>query len=95
MLVDYFTSPGGSNEALRVFLARDLTEVAAAERFSREAEELDLTYRWVPLDDAVEAVLGGRLHNPSTVIGLLAAARERDRGFAGLRPASAPWPERR
>lgn len=33
VLVDYFTTPGGSNEALRVFLARDLSPVPDDERF--------------------------------------------------------------
>ena len=48
---------------------------------------------WAPLDDLVEAVLDGRLHNPTLVAGVLAAwtARQRD-GFASLRPADAAWP---
>lgn len=95
VLVDYFTTPGGSNEALRVFLARDLAPVADAERFVREAEELDMPLRWVPFDEAVAAVLAGDLHNPSAVAGILAAAACRAGGWAGLRPADTPWPERR
>lgn len=95
VLVDYFTTPGGSNEALRVFLARDLSPVPDDERFEREAEELDMEVRWVPLDDAVAAVLGGALHNPSAVVGILAAATSRAGGWTSLRPADAPWPERR
>lgn len=95
VLVDYFTTPGGSNEALRVFLARDLSPVPDDERFEREAEELDMELRWVPLDDAVAAVLGGALHNPSAVVGILAAATSRAGGWTSLRPADAPWPERR
>lgn len=95
VLVDYYTTPGGSNEALRVFLARDLTPVAEDERHEREAEERDMEARWVPLDDAVTAVLGGRVHNPSAVVGILAAATSRAGGWASLRPADAPWPERR
>jgi len=95
VLVDYFTTPGGSNEALRVFLARGLSAVPEAERFEREAEELDMELRWVPLDEAVDAVLAGRVHNPSAVAGVLAAAASRAGGWASLRPADAPWPERR
>ena len=47
------------------------------------------------LEDLVDAVLDGRLHNPTLVSGVLAAwtARQRD-GFAGLRPADAPWSAR-
>ncbi len=48
---------------------------------------------WVPLDEARDAVLSGRLHNPTTVAGVLAACASRDQGWASLRPADAPWPE--
>jgi ADP-ribose pyrophosphatase len=95
VLVDYFTTPGGSNEALRVFLARDLSPVPDDERFEREAEELDMELRWVRLDEALRGVLAGELHNPSAVVGILAAAASRADGWASLRPADAPWPERR
>lgn len=95
VLVDYFTTPGGSNEALRVFLARDLAPVPPELRFDREAEELDMPQRWVPLDEAASAVLAGALHNPSAVVGILAAVAARAAGWATLRPADAPWPERR
>ncbi|MDT0166168.1 NUDIX hydrolase [Actinotalea sp. AC32] len=89
-LVDYRTTPGGSDEHVRVFLARDLTPVADADRHEREDEERDMEVRWVPLDEAVDAVLGGSLHNPSTVAGVLAAAAARARGWSDLRPADAP-----
>jgi len=42
--------------------------------------------RWVPLDEAVTAVLAGRLRNPSAVVGVLAAAACRARGWSDLRP---------
>ena len=86
-LVDYLTTPGGSDEAIRVFLARDLQPVPEAERHVRVAEESDMELRWVPLDEAVAAVLAGQLRNPSTVVGELAAAAARARGWSGLRPA--------
>ena len=89
VLVDYFTSPGGSSEPLRVFLARELRD--ADEAFDREDEEATMEYAWVRLDDALTMVLDGRLHNPSAVIGVLAAHASRGRGWAGLRPADAPW----
>ncbi len=89
VLVDYFTSPGGSTEPLRIFLARDLRD--ADEAFDREDEEATMEYAWVGLDDALTMVLDGRLHNPSAVIGVLATHAARARGWAGLRPANAPW----
>ena len=88
-LGDYFTSPGGSPEPLRIFLARDLR--AADEVFDREDEEATMEYAWVRLDDALTMVLDGRLHNPSAVIGVLATHAARGRGWSGLRPADAPW----
>jgi ADP-ribose pyrophosphatase len=93
VLIDYFGSPGGLSEALRVFLARDLTGVLHDERFTREGEELGMPVGWVDLDEAHEAVLAGRLHNPSAVTGILAAHAARARDWATLRPQDAPWPE--
>lgn len=95
VLCDYLTSPGGNNEALRVFLARDLSPVPEAERHTREDEEIDMELRWVPLDDVVAAVLRGDVHNPSAVVGVLAASAARQAGWTTLRDADVPWPERR
>ena len=89
VLVDYFTSPGGSTEPLRIFLARDLRD--ADEAFEREDEEATMEYAWVSLDDALTMVLDGRLHNPSAVIGVLATHAARARRWGGLRPTDAPW----
>lgn len=91
VLVDYFTTPGGSTESLRVYLARDVSDVPHADRHERADEERDMTVRWVPLDEAVAAVHDGRLHNPSAVVGILAAASARAAGWTPLRPADAPW----
>jgi ADP-ribose pyrophosphatase len=93
VLVDYFSSPGGMDEALRVYLARGLSHVPEGDRHEREGEELGMPVRWVDLDQAQEAVLTGRIHNPSAVVGILAAHAARDRGWATLRPHDAPWPE--
>jgi ADP-ribose pyrophosphatase len=92
VLVDAFTSPGMTDEAIRIYLARDV-RTADEPRFEATDEERDMPVRWVPLDDAVDAVLQGRLHNPMAVMGLLATDRARDDAFAGLRPADAPWPQ--
>ncbi len=87
LLVDFFSTPGGSDERIRVYLARQLSVVPDDERFVREDEEADLVPAWVPLDDAVRAVLDGRLHSPTAVAGVLAAAAARRRGWTTLRPA--------
>jgi ADP-ribose pyrophosphatase len=95
VLVDLFTTPGILQESLRIYLARDLTAVDAPDGFTREGEEAHMDTVWASLDDLVDAVLDGRLHNPTVVSGVLAAwtARQRD-GFMSLRPADAAWPAR-
>jgi 8-oxo-dGDP phosphatase len=90
LLADYFTTPGGSDEAIRVYLARGLT--AAPGVHAREDEEADMEVRWVPLDACVDAVLDRRVGNPSLTVAVLAAHVARDRGWASLAPADAPWP---
>ena len=94
VLVDFYNSPGGSTEAFRCNLARGLHEVPHADRHEREHEERGMVPAWVPLAEARDLVLAGRLHNPTTVSGILAAAAARDAGWDSLRPADAPWPER-
>ncbi len=93
VLIDWFNSPGGMTEALRLYLARGVSLVPEAERHQREAEELGMDVRWVPLEQARDAVLTGRLHNPGAVVGVLAACEARAQGWRTLRPADAPWPE--
>ena len=92
VLVDFFNSPGSSSEAIRIYLARGLTEVPHHERHERTDEEAEIEFHWIALDVAVASVLEGRLHNPSAVVGILAAAAAKADGFGGLRPADAPWP---
>ena len=91
VLVDVWSSPGMTDEAYRVFLARDVHEV---QRDVQEHEELELTSSWVDLDDAVRQVLDGRLTNAMACLGVMAADLAARGGFEGLRPADTPWPAR-
>ncbi|PIE26693.1 MAG: ADP-ribose pyrophosphatase [Micrococcales bacterium] len=93
VLADWWNSPGGSQEAFRLFLARGLGAVPPAERHQRTHEEQGMPVVWVPLSDAVNAVLAGRLGSPTAVAGLLAAWAARQRNWDTLRPADAPWPQ--
>ncbi|MFH8618599.1 NUDIX domain-containing protein [Streptomyces sp. NPDC017979] len=94
VLVDVYTTPGGCDEAVRIFLARDLS-VAEGERYAVSEEEADMELARVPLQDLVRGVLAGELHNNCLVVGALAAAAARaGEGFDALRPAEAPWPAR-
>ncbi|MGQ0630490.1 MAG: NUDIX domain-containing protein [Sporichthyaceae bacterium] len=95
VLVDAYTSPGCSDEAVRIYLARG-TRAVEGEHVPGLHEEADLELRWVALTDLVHGVLAGELHNPLTVMGVLAlhAAMARPGGLAALRPPDAPWSDR-
>jgi 8-oxo-dGTP pyrophosphatase MutT (NUDIX family) len=71
-LLSIFTTPGGNDEVVHLFLARGLSPVGSAH--AREAEEADIRVEWIPLQDAVDGVLQGRLRNGILAVGLLAAA---------------------
>ncbi|MGW0208357.1 NUDIX domain-containing protein [Streptomyces sp. NPDC003233] len=94
VLTDVYTTPGGCDEAVRIFLARDLSE-AEGERFEAEHEETDMEHARVPVEELVRRVLAGDVHNNCLVVGVLSlvAARGGD-GLDALRPADAPWPAR-
>ncbi|MDR7190345.1 ADP-ribose pyrophosphatase [Microbacterium sp. BE35] len=82
-LVSIFTTPGGNDEIVHLFLARGLTP--ATEVHAREDEEADIRLEWLPLADAVAGILAGRLRNGILAVGLLAAAerlRQADPGGA-------------
>lgn len=90
-LVDLYTSPGMSDERIRVFLARDLTKIPEEENgFVHRHEEIGMPVEWVPLADAVEKALMGMIHNSPAVAGILAAYAASVEGFGLMRPADAP-----
>ena len=91
VLVDVVASPGFSDEAVRVFLARRLADVGRPA--GGDDEEADLSVVRVPLTDAVRQALAGEIVNASTVAGLLAAQAVLA-GTAQPRPVDASWPDR-
>lgn len=95
VLVDYLTSPGCLQESLRIYVARGLTRVDRPEGFVVEHEEADMDAALVALDDLVDAIYGGRVQNPTMVVGALAAyAALRTGRFDELRTPDAAWPAR-
>ena len=80
-LVSVFSTPGGSNEVIHLFLATGLS--TAPHAHAREEEEVDIRIEWVPLADAVTAVLEGRMRNAILIMGVLTAAERLRRGTAG------------
>ncbi|WP_374103695.1 NUDIX domain-containing protein [Streptomyces sp. ISL-86] len=96
VLADFYASPGGSDEAVRVFLARDVSEADGDRYADSGSEEADMEVAWAPLGDLVRGVLAGELSNPGLVTGVLAlsAALASEGGLATLRPGLSPWPAR-
>lgn len=92
LLLDYLSSPGFTDEGLRIYLARGLTPVPVADRFVRHGEELGMPTQWVPLDELHDAVLRGEVGNAALIIGVLAAQAGREREWSTLRPADTPLP---
>lgn len=93
VLVDFFTTPGGVNESIRVYLARDLTAAQPDADFVVEGEEAHMEVLRVRYEDLIAGVLAGRVQSPSMVAGVLAYAAARN-NLEQLRPADAPWPAR-
>ncbi len=91
VLLDVVPSPGFSDESVRVYLARGLTDVGRPDL--GDDEESDITVRWVSLPVAVRMVLSGTIVNGVTAAAVLAA-----QAVVGSptekRPADAPWPDR-
>lgn len=90
LLIDIALSPGFCDEAVRVFLARGLSDVG---RPPAAHEEADLSVHWVPLPTAVDRVLAGEIANATAVSGVLAAHAAIVDGKS-TRGVDAPWPDR-
>ena len=61
VLVDLLTSPGFSDEAVRIYLAEGLSAAAVPDGFEAAHEEADMGRHWVPLPDLVATVLSGEV----------------------------------
>ena len=95
VLVDVYTTPGGCDEAVRIFLARDLSE-AEGERFEVSEEEADMELARVPLRGARARACwpASCTTTASSWACCRCAARSSGDGLDALRPAEAPWPAR-
>jgi ADP-ribose pyrophosphatase len=91
LLLDLHTSPGFSDETIRIYLARDLAPAPDTGHVAT-GEEAELSVSRVALDEAVAMTLRGEITNAAAVAGLLAAGQVSRDGWAGLRPADEPWP---
>ena len=90
VLIDVASSPGFTDEVVRVYLAEGLTDVG---RPDAHDEEADLTVHWFHITEAEQMVLRGEVVNAVAASGILAAyAAVVDN--QSTRPPAAPWPDR-
>ena len=95
VLVDLFTTPGANQESLRIYLATRLSAAPVPTDFAAEHEEADMEVCWAARTDLVDAVLAGRLQNPTMVAGVLALEVARLSGrLDDLREPDADWQAR-
>jgi 8-oxo-dGDP phosphatase len=90
VLVDLDSTPGFSDESVRVYLATGLTEI---DRPEAHDEEADMTLQWYPLAQAAHQVLSGEIVNAIAVAGIL-AAQAVTTGFSQARPVDSPWQDK-
>lgn len=90
VLADFMTSPGGSDESIRVYVARGLSPTPSP--FVRTEEEAGIETRWVALTEVVDAVLDRTIRNSILCLSALAADASRSRGWSTLAVAESPHP---
>jgi ADP-ribose pyrophosphatase len=79
-LLSMFSTPGGNDEIVHIFLAQGVRTISEAH--AREDEEADIRMEWVPLADVVTAVLDGRMRNSILMSGAFATAERLRRAGA-------------
>jgi ADP-ribose pyrophosphatase len=75
-LISFHTTPGGNNEVITIFVAKQLSETNLV--FEATGEEVDMPQSWVPISEAVRLVLMGKIMSPSAVVGIMAYQLSKD-----------------
>jgi 8-oxo-dGTP pyrophosphatase MutT (NUDIX family) len=91
VLLDLVPSPGFSDESVRVYLARGLSEVARPEL--GDDEEVELVLTWLPVAEAVRRSFAGEIVNAVSVAAVLAVHGVLTEKIEP-RSTDAPWPDR-
>ena len=71
-LIEFHTTPGGNNETISIFLAKNLR--LQGHDIPLEGEEVDLEISWVPLAKALKSVLQSQMRSPSAGYAIMALA---------------------
>lgn len=71
-IVDYFPSPGGSDEQIKLYLARcDLSGLETGQVFGLASETEDIRVHKIPRQDWPQWMAQGRLNNAATLLALM------------------------
>lgn len=76
LIGSWCVTPGGSDEVIHVYLATDVTLAEDGRVLTGEAEEADMPQVWLPMQDALDLVASGQIHNTITIAALHVAARQ-------------------
>ena len=90
VLVDLDTTPGFSDESVRLYLATGLAQV---DRPAAHDEEADMRLDWIPIAEALGKVFSGEIVDSLAVAGILAAYAV-TQGAARPRPVDAEWTDK-
>lgn len=71
-LTSFHTTPGGNDETITIFLARQLKHVGFDEAL--DGEETDMQVEWFDLKTALDSVLAAEIRSPSAVVAIMALA---------------------
>lgn len=83
-LCDYYSSPGFTDEKIKIFLATSLSPVGPDFIFEKEAEEKEMIVERHDLADVQTAIRQGHVRNAALVVGVLATCQEQLTGFINL-----------
>lgn len=85
VLTDFFTTPGSSSEAVRIYLAQQI-ELANVNREHLDEEESEIEVRWVPRAEALACIQAGTWQSPTLLVSVLSYV-----AFSQTRSAQASW----
>lgn len=73
-ILDIHTSPGYSDELVRLFAAHDLSPLPDGQSYTRHEEEAEMVHEWVDMAEARRMVFRGEITNAICQIGILAVS---------------------
>ena len=94
VLIDYHNSPGGSTEAHRIYLARDLSEHPLGKSGGDGAEENEMAQVWLGIEQAEKLAAEGAFSNPAALLGIFALSYAYRNQWSTLQSGDIDWQAR-